>query len=592
MPSSHRALRSGLALFTLVTMTSVLPDASYANTLTWQRFLDGEGPTQCGSSRSSAVADLEKDGEFERLACGSYGEFFFGKGKGLEQAPGSDSTHKHIGTQQPQCKPRAKGEEVPAALNPPAAALATSDWTPCEEGTCLSDTPDQDWVALIDWNSSHGYEVAHTVQQASVLGEEDDPVNVKLFDLETPGIEAIEALGYTSDAHLLAQLCHLEEHINNGALEAPLALNLSLGRVIDAVGPGVLELEPLGWEIASVLEHLTLLRDVIPVAAAGNHQELEFPAAAAGVLSVGYYEPLAWGLAGELIAAPFSPADSQTLQLAYGIVLEPHADELPDPPGGDDPQGDELLDFYVPSFGSSYAAALTTGNIAGCVRTDPDCLYTMIDWIDSGSFLFPFSDGGDFSLSWDEDEAIPGSTSKATARLLRFATEGLPETAFEEISGETYAFQLEAIEDNGEPGLQDDLDLGLSWARLAKETEFGPSPRPRSYCRPCRKRAVSDNTVALSFTGDVPIEQGHQIRDLYLMTEGTLYSLNGNPDTYQDFLDAFELSQVKEVNLTGPEGFVDEAWSLTLVVAYEREADQTRYWSHTPVWTVASNESE
>ncbi len=295
----------------------------------------------------------------KRVTCGRYGVFHL---KVENPVPGAGSIEPY--------PPRNKGIEVPArfpsyadaaAPVPPAGSLSTAAdaWFPCDEGGCFASpfsfSPGQPWVAVIDWDSPHGWSVGWTIRQVT-----GPSVGLALFPLADPELESVYRRGET-DAHLLAQLCRLTELVEHHGLTPPVAVNMSFGRLArseDKLPAGICNPDRLACQVAFVVEHLRQIsRPELPapgtvfVAAAGNHGQLLYPAAAPAVVAAGAIDlAVFWANRGAVPSweTPHLTGQAAALMPGYGICLFPG-------PAPQDQRG-----HPVPP-GSSYAAATFSG---------------------------------------------------------------------------------------------------------------------------------------------------------------------------------------------------------------------------------------
>jgi hypothetical protein len=265
------------------------------------------------------------DGEEPQIIyCGGAGTFAFGR-RGLRYPPG-------------KCSPLAVGSETPPIV-PYEQTPRLPPAFPCAQGSCFHHAPGHPWVAVVDWQTEHGWSVAATLQEAS-----DQSVEVLLYDLNDVGAIATLAPS-VSDLHVLVQLCALEEDLQAHPLDRPLAVNMSFGR--HAMGDPCLQSgTSLGCSVSHVLSHLAA-QGVLPVAAAGNHREMLFPATSQGVVSAGALDLAYFQQTGEIRPSTQTPSNASALMLGYGIHLSTGDSTWPAPPG------------------SSYAAALFTGWLGG-----------------------------------------------------------------------------------------------------------------------------------------------------------------------------------------------------------------------------------
>ena len=555
-----------------------------ATSLEWARFEENSSPFQCnGAPSANKAMTLPGPPNPNHLSCGSYGEFFFGETASNSEGDGQ------LRRRHQRCQASVSGSEEPAPLVPPATVV-DAGWLPCEDGACLSEDASGPYVAAIDWNNAHGWEVAHTIRQASIMGADLDPVEVKLFDLTAPGIPEIEDQELIGDAHLLVQLCRIAEDLKD-TNAAPVAINMSFGRTATHDENDELELSPLGEEVAAVLEHLRYQHGVFQVAAAGNHGQLEFPAVLPGVLSVGYFDPLVYFATGETQPSLYSPEGAQALSLAYGIVLEPfeqlklqfeydeaiaNGEILPEP---------VATEFFVPSFGSSFASALTSGIAAGCIRENQDCRWDLLDYTEDGLAMNQTLGNSGYAMTFGDEEALEGTVSKAMNRLIDRAVTGVPSQLDGSVDT-SHSFFITPL--HGEA--LEELDLGQSWAEINKDTEYGPSPGMHTACRPCGGLLPGEAGMqaVIEFNGQEPLAEDAVLADMIFRIGETLYRVdtqNQNvASSWADFLLDLEAGVRTELVLSGFPVTVDKA--ATVVFVLERTEDQQRYWHHSPLWST------
>jgi hypothetical protein len=273
-------------------------------------------------------AEIETgDGEEpQAVACGEAGRFVFGR-----------SSLRYHG----KCEILAAGSEPPAAI-PAELTPHLPDTFPCLQGRCLGHRPGEPWVAVVDWANEHGWSVAATVREAS-----DGRVGVELYDLAAAGVMA-QWVASVSDLHVLVQLCALAERAHNKPADRPLAVNLSFGRR-DPSAPCDGSGSSLGCSVSYVLSRLAE-SGIRPVAAAGNHRELLFPASSSAAISAGALDLARLQATGEPTPSTQTPAAAQALMPGYGLYLTAST-------GG--------LTYWPAPPGSSYAAALFSGWLGG-----------------------------------------------------------------------------------------------------------------------------------------------------------------------------------------------------------------------------------
>ncbi len=216
---------------------------------------------------------------------------------------------------------------------------------PCIDGSCFSTPNAEDpWIAVVDWNSWHGWSTGWTTTLLSGLP-------VQLLDLEGPDLR--EFLGPSvSDAHLLVRLCEIAEGIEQRTFEPPTVLNMSFGRLfVDDASDGVsCDPEALSCQVGHVLDHL-VEQGVVPIAAAGNHGSPLFPASYDAVLSAGSLDLARFRSQLEIAGSWESPSGPHIFLPGYGICLKYRGSDgreqkWPAPPG------------------SSYSSALLSGWMA------------------------------------------------------------------------------------------------------------------------------------------------------------------------------------------------------------------------------------
>jgi len=270
--------------------------------------------------------EIEGDGEAAQIvACGGAGTFVFG---------GPDLHYDG------ECSVVDGGSEAPALL-PVEPEPRLSGSFPCSQGSCLGRSPGRPWVAVVDWPTAHGWSVAATIREAA-----DRKVDVELYDLTAAGPVGTRVPS-VSDLHVLVQLCAVAEAVKAHPGDRPLAVNMSFGRRGKGTGE---DPEPgLGRAVGRVLAHLSAM-GVLPVAAAGNHGELLFPASSPDVIAAGALDLSAFQMKGEVKPSKQTPPSAAALMLGYGVYLSAAAGE----------------DGYWPAPpGSSYAAAMLTGWLGG-----------------------------------------------------------------------------------------------------------------------------------------------------------------------------------------------------------------------------------
>jgi hypothetical protein len=136
------------------------------------------------------------------------------------------------------------------------------------------------WSALIDWEDAHGLAVGAVTDALS--GPATPAIGYYLDDF------SLLALGAEiGDQHLLVKLCEVANDVDTGTADLK-TLGMSLGRVPQPTDPvaGSTCAGTLSCHVRGLLGHLKD-RNVTIAAAAGNHQQLLFPAVLDEALAVG-----------------------------------------------------------------------------------------------------------------------------------------------------------------------------------------------------------------------------------------------------------------------------------------------------------------
>lgn len=248
----------------------------------------------------------------------------------------------------------------PSVVAAPAPGPSASSG-PCSGGSCFAPLsqigPHQPWVAVIDWNDEHGWDVGALLHRSL-----DAPaVPLALFPLVgDPRLIPYSADG-VSDVHVLAKLCEVAEAVYSGQVGRPVALNLSFGRNFRPVLDGDRTACPartLGCQIDEVFRGLTRTQSgqtgSVIVAAAGNYRKLQFPAALHGVVVAGGLDITAFessGASRPTWETPWYGGQAMGLFPASGYCIEE--------PG--------RLPAALPP-GSSFSAALFSGWLTSLIQ--------------------------------------------------------------------------------------------------------------------------------------------------------------------------------------------------------------------------------
>jgi hypothetical protein len=463
-------------------------------------------------SPGCTVQPMDIEGrESQVVPCGGAGSFLFG---------GPDLSYAG------QCSTVGKGTETPALI-PAEPEPRLSPSFPCFQGSCLVRSG-QPWVAVLDWQTPHGWSVAATIREAS-----DERVDVQLFDLAEAGAIA-SRVPSVSDVHVLVQLCAVAEAAQAG--DPPLAVNMSFGRRADTD-------TDLGGAVGRVLSYLRDEEGIVTVAAAGNHHEMLFPASVPGVIPAGALDLARLELSGEVRASAQTPPETRALVLGYGLYLSAENGDWPAPPG------------------SSYAAAMFTGWLGGALADS----------------------NGNPELKGDHWAPLP--TSKGVA----LALDGVPLVG-SELAGPRRFFERAMGEAPvlSEKGAYATLRLDGAAPPLPEfsvlHADSGNGPQPGvNPCVPCHGSGESGGLesresvfVDLSYSAGLP--SGTEMVAVLLRVGGEVYAFEGSRDP--DLMNAMAAGQVEGLILDEVGGILvpGEQPSLVLVV----NVGGTSYWHEVP----------
>jgi hypothetical protein len=468
----------------------------------------------------------------QTVLCGSAGTFVFGR----TSLPDSGG-----------CEPLASGFEPPELFPAdPAPHLPAS--FPCAQGRCLRHTPGTPWVALLDWPTAHGWSVAAAVQEAA-----DQQVEVALYDLTDAGALSTW-VPPVSDLHVLFQLCAVAQAAQEHPADRPLAVNLSFGRLdtpadCTAAGSSL----PLRCAIDSVLTHLAA-DGIVPVAAAGNHQKMLFPASSPSAVSAGALDLSYLQQSGKPRASTQTPAAAEALMLGYGLYLS--LDGAVAASGGDP--------VWPAPPGSSYAAALLSGWLSG-IRAGGGSLPPLTD----GDRLAPLATASGLALALNS-VPLAGSELQGPQRLLDRALHFLPPTL--------------------DPQLGADLALTGAAPPLPEEpllyAAAGSGPQPGiDPCVPCRGNGQAggmgegSGTVLIDLSASGGLPSSIAPVAVFLRVGKSIYRFDLSRDP--DLLTAFAAGQLDSLTLSGVDGIfkAGEQPSLVLVV----NIDGLAYWHEVPL---------
>jgi len=431
---------------------------------------------------------------------------------------------------------------VPGELTPPLPPSF-----PCSLGRCLGHTAGKPWVAVVDWRNEHGWSVAATVREAS-----DRRVGVELYDLASAS-PITQALPSVSDLHVLLQLCALEEHVENQPFDRPLAVNLSFGR--RKSGP---DGTGLGGAVGQVLSRLAAA-GVLPVAAAGNHREMLFPAASPGVVSAGALDLSYFQQGAQARPSAQTPPGAAALNLGYGLYLSTDDGHL-----------------WAAPPGSSYAAALFTGWIGGYL---------------AGGGQLPAA----ASLPGARWTPVPLGTPENIAGGLALALNGTP------LSGSGLAgprtFFDRALRGTGTPAAPGPgivLQKTIAAPPLSPDpllyADTGNDPQPGVCpCVPCgpggggglgtQASTEGSGTLVLDLSSSQPLPPEMSLIRVFLRVGKAVYAFDRSG--YQEVLSPIAAGSAGSLVLTGLDGLLPAGQQPSLVL--EVHVGGSSYWHEIPI---------
>jgi len=479
-------------------------------------------PVGCQVAAGSITAE---GGEKPQVvACGGVGSFVFGKSS-LHYS--GDCTTVGA-TEVPSPIPVETTPSLPASF-------------PCAGGHCLGRISARPWVAILDWPTAHGWSVAATIQEAS-----DQRLDVKLYDLTATGALS-QWVPSVSDLHVLFQLCALAAAPPG---DRPLAVNLSFGRH-KAVEPDCSLVPSLGCAVRQVLSQLAA-EGILPVAAAGNHRELLFPASSPDVISAGALDLADYQSRQESRPSSQTPPSAQALMLGYGVYLSTPAEN-----GG--------TPYWPAPPGSSYAAALLTGWLGGTLANggrlpDPSP--------EQGARFTPLATANGFALAVNGVE-LAGSELEGPQTLFGRALGTIP------LTRNQYAdFTLALI--GPAPPMP---PLPVLYADAGNGPQPGVDP-----CVPCHGNRQQEGApeggtlfVDLTASGGLPPQMAP--RSLWLRVGSAFYGFDRSQNT--DLLALLAAGHVPGLAFSGVGGIlpVGQQPSLVLVV----RVSGTDYWHEIPI---------
>ena len=244
------------------------------------------------------------------------------------------------------------GGDAPAMRNRGAtryaAAKTTTPASPLED----------DWVAVIDFDSAHGESTTWLADQMA-----GTTIDAALAPLDDPALAFVGPIG---DFHVLNQICKLVESVDDDGMTAPIVVNMSFGRPARPADPpshDACTAPNAACQIAGVIHHLTQAGSTF-VAAAGNRGSLLFPASLDEVLAAGMID-----LNSFMPGAATTPAWETPQDVEAWI-----------------PGNALCLDGWPAPAGSSYSSAMFAGWLVKALQ-HPEVLATLGDgpWVPAWS---------------------------------------------------------------------------------------------------------------------------------------------------------------------------------------------------------------
>jgi hypothetical protein len=352
-----------------------------------------------------------------------------------------------------------------------------------------------------------------------------------------------------SDLHVLVQLCALEER---SPADRPLLVNLSFGRHrSQAAGAECGGGPSLGCAVSQVLSHLAS-EGVLPVAAAGNHRELLFPASTSAVISAGALDLAAYSLDRTARPSAQTPPSAQALLPGYGLYLS-----LP-PVGG--------VEAYWPAPpGSSYAAAFLTGwlgaTLAGGGKL-PDRPQPA-----AGQWTPLATANGGFALALG-GIPLPGSELAGPDTLLSRALGGISSPGAQPIGA---TLRLTGFAPPMPP-------LSVLYADAGNGPQPGVDP-----CVPCHGNGqgygMPDATLLVDLTASGGLPPQMRPRSLWLRVGGAFYGFDRSYDAR--LLARLAAGNLGSLALTGVAGILPAGRQPSLVFVVN--VGGTDYWHEVPI---------
>lgn len=230
-------------------------------------------------------------------------------------------------------------EDGPIPVNPRSSMFKRPSET-LQRNDASRDRP---WIATIDFDSVHGLSTAWLSDLVAGQG-----IDTYLLKLDKEGREPLG--DDVSDFHVLASLCEIVEAVDNGRVDAPLAVGMSFGRAVSAreePAPDLCDTAAVSCQISGVIRHMKE-KGIAFAGAAGNHRELLYPAYLEDVVSVGMLELNSFVRTDVVERAWETPRRSKAWMPGNGLCL----------------------DGWAAPAGASYSNAIYVGWLAALLRAD------------------------------------------------------------------------------------------------------------------------------------------------------------------------------------------------------------------------------
>ena len=298
-------------------------------------------PPGCGESASRVIVE-----------CGDVGDYHLGRVVAPLGCTPTAAGHASLAVYVPSFPGGASPFLVPPVYFSVSGGGAASATTGGSGGIghlassmSSSDRPELDpgaprWIGVVDFDDSHGWSTTYAADLAAAGTAQAQLVPLDSTELEPLGSEV-------TDFHVLGALCRVVDAVHDGRMPVPAAVNMSFGRVRASTDDS--ESCASGGVDCEVRRVLGALRTegVSLVAAAGNHDELLFPASAPETIAVGRLDYL------------HSDGDSLWDSPTAADALVPGSHLC-------------LSSAFAAPGGSSYSAALMTGLLAELLESHPE----------------------------------------------------------------------------------------------------------------------------------------------------------------------------------------------------------------------------